>query len=49
MEQKKQDDKKDKYDLDEDTSSFSPEIEEESNEEEEESSQKKRRIKQKSK
>ena len=41
MEQKKQDDKKDKYDLDEDTSSFSPEIEEESNEEEEESSQKK--------
>ena len=41
MEQKKQDDKKDKYDLDEDTSSFYPEIEEESNEEEEESSQKK--------
>ena len=38
MEQKKQDEKKDKYDFDEDSSSFSPEIEEESNEEEEESS-----------
>ena len=42
MEQKKQDDKKDKYDLDEDTSSFSPEIEEESNEEEEEESSQKK-------
>ena len=50
MEQKQSSkDKKEKYNLDDDTSSFSPEIEEESNDEEEEELSQKNQIKEKEK